>query len=172
MGKCRYHWILSIALLGVALAVYFEPTHCVRGWLWGEAFFDGRPTSYWRDRSDEWLEHFHSPEHAAQMIRFWRMKDGLCTTDSFDYGSLRRPRRKTYWTRVRKYFRPNYFGELPPAVFSPRPLEHEATEAVLMELQKEERFKPAVERALQNLQFKRLIHADWRQQKLGGLKVL
>ncbi len=28
--------------------VYCEPTHCVRGRLWGEAFFDGRPTSYWR----------------------------------------------------------------------------------------------------------------------------
>src|SRR2546427_12738335 len=36
------------ALIGVALAIYFEPTHCVRGWLWGEAFFDGRPTSCWR----------------------------------------------------------------------------------------------------------------------------
>jgi hypothetical protein len=39
---------LLIAFVGVALTVYFEPSHCVRGWLWGEAFFDGRPTSYWR----------------------------------------------------------------------------------------------------------------------------
>lgn len=46
--RCRY-WFLLIALIGIALAVYFEPTRCVRGWLWGEAFFDGRPTSYWRD---------------------------------------------------------------------------------------------------------------------------
>ena len=32
-----------------SVAIYFEPTRCVRGWLWGEAFFDGRPTSWWRD---------------------------------------------------------------------------------------------------------------------------
>ena len=41
-------WLTSALFTGVLLAVYFEPTHCVRGWLWGEAFFDGRPTSYWR----------------------------------------------------------------------------------------------------------------------------
>lgn len=35
-------------------AVYFEPTHCVRGRLWGEAFFDGRPTSYWRHELTQW----------------------------------------------------------------------------------------------------------------------
>jgi hypothetical protein len=45
--RCRY-WFLLIALIGIALAVYFEPTRCVRGWLWGEAFFEGRPTSFWR----------------------------------------------------------------------------------------------------------------------------
>jgi hypothetical protein len=48
MLRKRRTWLLLIALIGVALAVYFEPSHCVRGWLWGEAFFDGRPTSYWR----------------------------------------------------------------------------------------------------------------------------
>src|ERR1019366_8969937 len=32
----------------VLLAVYFEPTHVVRGTLRGEAFYDGKPTSYWR----------------------------------------------------------------------------------------------------------------------------
>ncbi len=41
-------WFAFLALIGVALTAYFEPSHCVRGWLWGEAFFDGRPTSYWR----------------------------------------------------------------------------------------------------------------------------
>jgi hypothetical protein len=48
MWKRRRTWLLLVALTGVALAVYFEPSHCVRGWLWREAFFDGRPTSYWR----------------------------------------------------------------------------------------------------------------------------
>lgn len=48
MWTRRRTWLLLAALVGVALAVYFEPTHCVRGWLRGEAFFDGRPTSWWR----------------------------------------------------------------------------------------------------------------------------
>src|SRR5215475_11766171 len=41
-------WIALLGVAGVLLAVYFEPTYCVRGWLRGEAFYDGRPTSYWR----------------------------------------------------------------------------------------------------------------------------
>ena len=45
MWKRRRTWLVLAALSCVALAVYFEPTRCVRGWLWGEAFFDGRPTS-------------------------------------------------------------------------------------------------------------------------------
>ena len=49
MWKRFRFWFVLIAVLGVALAVYFEPTHCESGgWLWGEAFFEGRPTSYWR----------------------------------------------------------------------------------------------------------------------------
>jgi hypothetical protein len=40
--------LVILAATIVLVAVYFEPSHCVRGWLWGEAFFEGRPTSYWR----------------------------------------------------------------------------------------------------------------------------
>lgn len=51
----RKRWTLPAAgaLVGIALAVYFEPTHCVRGWLWGEAFFHGRPTSYWAEEIEQ-----------------------------------------------------------------------------------------------------------------------
>lgn len=38
----------AFLVVAIALVVYFEPSHCVRGWLWGEAFFEGRPTSHWR----------------------------------------------------------------------------------------------------------------------------
>ncbi len=62
MWKCRRTWLLLAALVGTALAVYFEPSHCVRVWLLGEAFYDGRPTSYWRTRCDEWLERFGDEE--------------------------------------------------------------------------------------------------------------
>ena len=44
---------LSLACIIVLTAIYFEPTHYVRGWLWREAFFEGRPTSYWRAVVDE-----------------------------------------------------------------------------------------------------------------------
>lgn len=54
MWNRRRTWLLLLALSCVALTTYFEPTHCVRGWLWGEAFFDGRPTSYWRSELDRW----------------------------------------------------------------------------------------------------------------------
>ena len=49
MRNIRWTWMGLFALVGVALAIYFEPTHCVRGWLQGEALFEGRPTSYWRE---------------------------------------------------------------------------------------------------------------------------
>src|SRR5262245_13052199 len=41
----------GLIVLGV---VYFEPTCCVRGTLWGEAFFEGRPTTYWRSELEHW----------------------------------------------------------------------------------------------------------------------
>jgi hypothetical protein len=49
MWKRRWWLVVVGSLLGIALATYFEPTRCLRGWLWGEAFFEGRPTSYWRE---------------------------------------------------------------------------------------------------------------------------
>ncbi len=46
----KWRWPLLVGLVvGAGLALYFEPTRRVRGWLWGEAFFDGRPSSYWRE---------------------------------------------------------------------------------------------------------------------------
>ena len=52
--RCRRTCLLLLALTGVLVASYFEPTRCVHGWLWGEAFFDGRPTSYWRRELERW----------------------------------------------------------------------------------------------------------------------
>jgi hypothetical protein len=47
--KIRRCLISLFAVICLTLAVYFEPTRCVRGWLRGEAFFEGRPTSWWRE---------------------------------------------------------------------------------------------------------------------------
>jgi hypothetical protein len=51
--RCRY-LIYVITLVGIALAAYFEPTRCVRGWLAGEAFYQWRPTSYWGQEIQHW----------------------------------------------------------------------------------------------------------------------
>ena len=54
--------------LALMLCVYFEPSHCVRGWLLGEACFEGRPTSYWRGRIEVWANLFESEEFAVAEI--------------------------------------------------------------------------------------------------------
>ena len=46
-------WSLLLVLLG-AFAVWLEPTRVVWGWLHGEAFYQGRPTSFWRSRFSHW----------------------------------------------------------------------------------------------------------------------
>jgi hypothetical protein len=44
----RRVYLLVIMALLAAFAVWLEPTRVVWGWLRGEAFYEGRPTSYWR----------------------------------------------------------------------------------------------------------------------------
>jgi hypothetical protein len=46
--------IYGIEGLLVLAAVYFEPTLTVRGKLHGEAFFDGKSTSWWRRELEHW----------------------------------------------------------------------------------------------------------------------
>ena len=47
--------------LALLIAIYFEPTYGVRGQLWGEAFFEGRPTSWWRRELERWeVREFHT----------------------------------------------------------------------------------------------------------------
>jgi hypothetical protein len=54
MTKCRLlRWSLLLAIFA-AFAVWLEPTRVVWGWLRGEAFYQGRPTSYWRDEISRW----------------------------------------------------------------------------------------------------------------------
>ena len=54
MSKRRLiRWSLVLAILA-AFAVWLEPTRVVWGWLRGEAFYDGRPTSYWAAQIEPW----------------------------------------------------------------------------------------------------------------------
>jgi hypothetical protein len=46
---------LLLALAGLAFASLYEAgTHVVRGWFAGEAFYDGRPASYWAAEIQRW----------------------------------------------------------------------------------------------------------------------
>jgi hypothetical protein len=47
--------LLTFLEASIVLAVaYFEPSYHVRGTLWREAWFDGKPTAYWRDELQHW----------------------------------------------------------------------------------------------------------------------
>jgi hypothetical protein len=49
MKKWLRRTLMAAALVGLTLGILYETaTRVGRGWLCGEAFFHGRPTSYWR----------------------------------------------------------------------------------------------------------------------------
>jgi hypothetical protein len=56
--------VLATLLGGI---VYELETRVARGWLGGEAFFQGRPTSYWRAAIDRWAARFH-PGDAVKIM--------------------------------------------------------------------------------------------------------
>ena len=58
-----------VEALLVLAAIYFEPTYGVRGQLRGEAFFDGRPTSWWRRDMQHWKVN-RSPHVQTQPFSF------------------------------------------------------------------------------------------------------
>lgn len=64
---------LALEAIIVFTFIYFEPTYCVRGKIWGEASFEGRPTSYWRNELSRWnmlvVKTFPDGEERAG---FWR----------------------------------------------------------------------------------------------------
>src|SRR6185369_4644804 len=75
---------------------------CVRGTLWGEAFFAGRPTSYWRTRIDRWQSDIQLPDD-LNSLRFVFDVNGLeaKAVDEFDALLFNRTRRPpTLWERV------------------------------------------------------------------------
>jgi hypothetical protein len=55
MKKCLRRILIAVIVIGLTLAGLYEyATHVGRGWLRGEAFFDGRPTSWWRQELEQW----------------------------------------------------------------------------------------------------------------------
>jgi hypothetical protein len=52
----RWCWLLALVVM-VGFAIWLEPTRVVWGWLRGEAFYQGRPTSWWASELDRWECH-------------------------------------------------------------------------------------------------------------------
>jgi hypothetical protein len=52
----KRRWLTRVLVFAIlaAFAVWLEPTRVVWGWLRGEAFCQGRPTSYWRAELGRW----------------------------------------------------------------------------------------------------------------------
>jgi hypothetical protein len=73
MWKRRRTWLLLLAVVGLTIAGLYEyVTHVGRGWLCGEAFFDGRPTSYWAAEIQQWEFHCSAGEsngHSEYFVR-------------------------------------------------------------------------------------------------------
>jgi hypothetical protein len=53
--RVRPRWILAAGtLILFVLAVLVEPTGIIRGWLCGEAFYQGRPATFWSAELARW----------------------------------------------------------------------------------------------------------------------
>lgn len=58
MSKRRRCWLLLLAVVSLTFTGLYESvTHVGCGWLRGEAFFEGRPTSWWRRELECWEVH-------------------------------------------------------------------------------------------------------------------
>lgn len=96
MRNRRQTWLFLIVIACVTLVAYFEPTHCVRGWLHGEAFFDGRPTSYWGDEIEPW-ECWAEVTSFSTLQQFYRRRE-----HSIWPQAVRRclPRKEATWPKL------------------------------------------------------------------------
>jgi hypothetical protein len=65
-------WSLLLVILA-AFAVWLEPTRVVWGWLRGEAFYQGKPTSWWSREIQQWTSYLwvegFPPEKTTRKVR-------------------------------------------------------------------------------------------------------
>jgi hypothetical protein len=140
-GIARAGALLLAAL--IVFATFYEfSTHVGRGWLRGEAFYDGRPTAFWRARVDHWLTQFVDPEDAVRCLII------INGADAVDGVPLLRPARHPVWGPVRELFQSAQAREREwdtPKVLMGDP----GAAAVLQELAREEKYRAVAKRALQ-----------------------
>jgi hypothetical protein len=142
--------IAVIEAVIVLAAIYFEPTYCVRGHLWGEMFFEDRPTSYWRDRIDHWTASFDNAEQASAVLDWLNANDlsniggGPGVVLLWDYKAS--TRQTPFWQRARFWVDKNNTNDwTPPKVLT---TSDPAAELVLQELAREERYQRYYKKAV------------------------
>jgi hypothetical protein len=172
---------ITVAILEATIvlaAVYFEPNCCVRGVLAGEAFFAGRPTSYWRIRCDEWLARFTDDDSLTQFT--WLLpfelegKPGLYGPGIPDDlhlkgGSITQPR-ETMRQRILNAFRTKRDLDREKEYhWSPEILwATPDTEQVLKELQNEEKYRWLATLGLRRIDYYRRLEAAAAREKAGA----
>jgi hypothetical protein len=131
----------------VLAVIYFEPTYCVRGELWREAFFEDRPTSYWRKRIDRWMSQFDNIEQAIAMIDWDGDQDGTGQLVFSGVNVVFVQKSPTFLERAKSWVKwPEDAGDdwMVPRVLRGGP----HAEPVLRELAAEDRFQTVAHRAL------------------------
>jgi hypothetical protein len=172
--------LIAMAALTLILGMLYEAsTHVVRGWLRGEAFFEGRPTSYWRPRCDEWLERFDD-DYSFQMMT-WLIpfeyaeapgirKLGLPKLDHEGQNWVWSNPKQTHWTRFRDSLRPK--ADLDKEAqfdFAPKILWGTAdTQPVLEELAAEEKYRPLAKIALGRVEKIKGVYAQFLKEQAAA----
>lgn len=148
--------IAGIEAAIVLAAIYFEPTYCVRGKMWGEAFFEDRPTSYWRDRIDRWMLQFDNADQAAAIVDWVNSKDlsniadGKTVVILWDYKAA--TQQPPFWQRARSWLKKDNTNDWgPPKVLTS---DDPSAELVLRELAREERYVRLTKKAVNRLDSK------------------
>jgi hypothetical protein len=186
MKKWLRRILIAAALVALTLGILYElSTHVGRGWLRGEAFYEGRPTSYWRGRCDQWLSRYGSSEAAAAALRnghFWPNEaiwidlalpnnqnvispQGALVLGDFDNDAFADilvwdaiPAEKTSWRHFLDLFRSA--KDRDNDWTQPHVLRGKSdAESVLRELQQEEKYRLLVGGALQRIEQQRALKA-------------
>jgi hypothetical protein len=166
-------WSLILVILA-AFVVWLEPTRVVWGWVRGEAFYQGRPTSYWRAKCDDWIERFDDQNSLTLftwLIPFEVPADpglrafGPPADLKVEGGSIHPPR-ETFLTRFIDRFRSEDAIEQERVhEFSPRILwATPDTESVLLELQQEEKYRWLATMALRRVAQYREVEAQVKKE--------
>jgi hypothetical protein len=136
--------VIGVLVVGV---LYELATHVGRGWLQGEAFYQGRPTSFWRERCDEWISRFPDPTTANRYYVWGDVEHPSHSEIDGDLIMSPMAPPRTLWRRFSEPFMTGHDRmreEWPPDIL----LGYPGSEPVLQELAKDDRYRALAERSL------------------------